>query len=100
MIATMALAAGVLGGAWWLRRGSRRARVLYRRWRWRNSIAVYGYDEPGRAWQIDAALAAVLALAGPFAPQGVDAGRVWRAVYLVVGIVWLVYGAPPLGAWR
>jgi hypothetical protein len=92
MVATMALAAGVLGGIWWLARGARRAARLYRCWRWRNSIAVYGYDEPGRAWQIDASTAAVLALAGPFVPDDLDAARAWRRVYWLLAIVWLVFG--------
>jgi hypothetical protein len=90
MSATMALAAGVLGGVWWLWRGAQRARVLYRHWRWRNSIVVYGHNEPGRAWPIDATTAAVLALAGPFVPDDLDAARAWRGVYLLVAIAWLV----------
>jgi hypothetical protein len=100
MLAWMALAAGVLGGVWWLARGVRRTRRLYRGWRWRNSIVVYGYLEPGRAWFFDAALAAGLALAGPLVPREVDATRAWRAVSKLAAIVWLVAGAPPFdGAW-
>lgn len=91
MLGTMALAAVVIGGLWWVWRGARRARVLYRRWRWRDAIVVYGYDEPGRAWPIDATTAAVLALAGPFVPADLDAARAGRAVYLLVAIVWFVF---------
>lgn len=102
MLASIALAAVVFGGGvWWVWRGARRARVLYRRWRWRNSIAIYGLDEPGLAWPIDATAAAVLALAGPLVPDDIDARRCWRAVRLLIAIVWLAAGAPPFdGMWR
>lgn len=91
MLAWLALAAVFGGGVWWLRRGARRARILYRTWRWRNSIDVYGLDLPGRAWPIDATTAAVLALAGPFVPDDLDAARAWRRVYWLLAIVWLVF---------
>jgi hypothetical protein len=93
MVWMLVLTAGTLGSIWWLARGSRRAQRLYRRWRYRDSIVVYGYGEQGRAWQAHAALAALLALAGPMAPDEIDAARAWRAVRVTVVIVWLVVGA-------
>lgn len=102
MVATIALGAGILGGAWWLWRGSRQARRLYRRWRYLNSITVYGYREPGQAAAVDAALAALLAImAGPFLRADLDAARCRRAVLMCLLIGWLAAGSPPLdGVWR
>lgn len=100
MLATVALAAGVLGGIWWLARGARRARRLYRCWRWRNAVAVYGLDETGRAWQIDAGLVAVLALAGPLLRDDLDAWRCWRGAQLAVFLLSWLAGTTFLdGAW-
>lgn len=92
MVWMLGLAAGTLAGAWWLVRGSRRARRLYRRWRYRDSIVVYGYRERGRAWKMDAALATLMALAGPLVPDEIDPALVWRAVWVTVVIAWLVIG--------
>ena len=79
----------------------RRAQRLYRRWRYRDSIVVYGYGEQGRAWQAHAALAALLALAGPLVPDDIDATLVRRAVYVTVVVVCLVVGASLLDeVWR
>lgn len=100
-MAVAVLAAGLLGSFWWIVRGGRRARRLYRRWRWRNSIEVYGFGAPGRAWPIDAFTAAVLALAAPLVPHEIDAATAWRRVCAVSLIVWWVAGAPPFDrAWH
>jgi hypothetical protein len=55
---------------WWLWLGGQRARRVYRRWRYYNSIAVYRERERGRPRQVDVVRAALLALGGPLIDRG------------------------------